>query len=164
MRPPTHPSCWDEYKPVVGAVLSQIQSWWLDNHYLPRFIETFISERRKQGEKPSFGSSLEGANRQKIDDIQTFLSRLDDSQVKPLLSEIKHRNRTQLDEAFLNAIGRLWTDAPSDDLFVENDLLAEGVELIHKILFSEPPRSVLIVGDSGVAQNSLYVGALCKPI
>jgi len=153
----------DENKPVVGAVLSQIQSWWLDNHYLPRFIETFISERRKQGEKPSFGSSLEGANRQKIDDIQNFLSRLDNSRVKPLLSEIKHRNRTQLDEAFLNAIGRLWTEAPSDDLLVENDLLAERVELIHKILFSEPPRSVLLVGDSGVGKT-VTIKALAKKL
>lgn len=68
-----------------------------------------------------------------------------------------------MDEAFLNAIGRLWTDAPSDDLLVENDLLAERVELIHKILFSEPPRSVLLVGDSGVGKT-VTIKALAKKL
>lgn len=64
----------DNDQPVIGAVLAQTQEWWLTDSFMPRFIEDFISERLENGEKPLFGSWLEGVKKPKTDYIKGFLS------------------------------------------------------------------------------------------
>lgn len=140
-------------RPVIGAILAQTQEWWLRNHYLPGFFDEFIRERLKNGEKLSFKNCLDGVNQRRSADMEAFLARLEKNQVEPLLEQISHRNRTLLDESFLNAIGRLWTNESFDDFIVPHDRLDEQVDLVHEILFTDPSRSVLIVGESGVGKT-----------
>jgi len=64
---------------------------------------------------------------------------------------------TRLDRQFLTEVGKLWDDAPADrgQSVVPHPLLEQQVRELATDLEADEPRSVLLVGESGVGKSAL---------
>lgn len=57
-------------------------------------------------------------------------------------------------DPFLDMIGRVWRPEPADGR-IEHDALAAGVDRLHRRLTESPPRSVVLVGETGAGKTTL---------
>lgn len=141
--------------PVVGSVLAEAQDWWSDNSVLVQFVNTFIRSRVSQGEKPAFGDRLKKMDEYQIGDVRDFVKALDKSGIDSLLDELEEHKRTRINVSFLNSVGRIWNGEELEDFVYEHDALLESLDQAEEILFTDPSRSVILVGEPGTGKTLL---------
>lgn len=137
----------------VGMVLKRASPDW-DERYPRQFLKDFIKRRRLGGEQPALGSELAGVSRQVLDAIQTLLRNLGPD-AADLLEELQQIRDNTLDLELLRSIGSVWTStaAPDTGWIIEHSSLTKLVEEIEASLLTDRPRSVVLVGESGVGKS-----------
>ncbi len=139
---------------VVGNVLVSLDNSWITNPSF-KFLWRFIHDRVEAGEQLSFGDRLAGIPSEQSKWLLTLLDNLGADLVSPLIRELQERQRSSFDSNFLNSIGRLWGPvSAATGVFSHADLL-EKLEAVRSLACSDPPRSVLLVGEHGVGKTSL---------
>ncbi len=142
-------------KPDIGIFLSNVQEWWLEAGLLPKFIESFITDKQAQGLQFKFANTMPKIHPDQIDKIVSFLTLLSAEVRGPLLADINRKRERLIDTTYLNRVGKLWeSDHHPDNIFMTT-VLKENLLRVTELIFSQRQRSVLLVGDSGVGKSVL---------
>ena len=142
-------------QPVIGRVLAAIEPWWGQEPVSVQAIDEFVAERAEAGETLSFGTALDDLMPENIDDIETFVRRLDARRAEPLLKAISDHRAGALDRAFVKSAGSLWSEEIPGTPVFETETLRRTLEEMREALAERPPRSVLLVGEPGVGKTAL---------
>ena len=142
--------------PLVGRVLARIDTSWkrpLDTELLKDFIQT----RLNGGEVPDFTTDLNRISEDHVAFIQELLEGLKSESASRLLAEFNAWRSTRNDINFLSAIGRVWSwsEIAETDPPIENESLSAQVAAVQAVLLKDRPRSVLLVGETGVGKSTI---------
>jgi ATP-dependent Clp protease ATP-binding subunit ClpC len=160
-------------RPVVVPLLLHIKGAW--GEYTPlQSLREFLTRRIAYGESTAtFNDALHTLAPEQIELLTTVFNDLRDVLPQKLLAEFNGWKEARVDLEFLASFGRVWksevneeaetTEAGHADA-VEWDA-AEGVLLLEEVrervlemetaLRKEPPRSVMLVGDSGTGKTAM---------
>jgi len=141
-------------RPVLGTVLTSVEMWWEREPVTVGAIDEFITRRVEAGEPLAFGPELGTLAPDRVAEVEAFVRRLEPRHSAPLLEELAtHRSRT-LDPVFVRTAGRLWSEPPPGAESVTTVRVTEALGEMRRAL-GEPPRSILLVGESGVGKSAL---------
>ncbi len=150
--------------PILSSVLRRLDSDWEDE-LLVSVLEDFIAARLEDGDSLELGLSSSGLSVSAAEQLRDIALKLRSAYRKPLLDEIKRSRSESLDTEFLSGFGTLspafpprnrGAESPSDLDIIQHDALKRAVDKMRKALTDhENPRSVLMVGDSGVGKSTV---------
>jgi ATP-dependent Clp protease ATP-binding subunit ClpC len=142
-------------EPLITEVLLRIDLSWHEV-FTFQFLRDFLNERIEKGEARVFGDRLEGIPEPQAEFLESMLTRLGPEISGPLLDELREWRRTRIDFDFLGSIGKVWDpDEALHALLVEHDAQVQSLAKLEAALEKKPPRSILLVGESGVGKTSL---------
>jgi hypothetical protein len=142
-------------KPLVGAVIAQVQEVWIQDEQGVEFIQEFVTSRLEGGETPTFGDILKQLSGPKLALMRHLLTCLESSQVRGLIEELDSVLESRLDLEFLGAIGRVWSSKDFQDRPFQHEELTTAVDRVRDLLLREPRRSVLLVGEPGTGKTTI---------
>jgi len=143
-------------EPLMGAILLRIDDTWRDP--IPqRSLREFIRERMQQGEVPGFGNGLSGIDEERLLFLERFLNDLGEEVKKPLQTELQQWQLTRIDRPFLGSFGHFWDEDPekSDKIWIKHEYLLKKVQELEAALTESSPRSLALVGESGVGKTAI---------
>ncbi len=138
----------------IGRLTASAQGWWRDQPNVLEFIRGWIEERLAAGEAPAFHGALEGIDEDQLDEIEGLLTALKINALAPLTSEVRAWREVRIDRDALNLVGAVWAEAPADEAIPHEALSRLELQALEA-LRPERPRSVLVVGESGVGKSTL---------
>lgn len=143
-------------EPLIGAIILRVDDTWRDPVPL-RSLKEFIRERIQQGEVPGFGNALNGISEERLALVEGFLSELGEEAKKPLQIELQQWRDTRIDRPFLGSFGHFWDEDPekSDKIWIEHEYLLKKVQELEAALLESSPRSLALVGESGVGKTAI---------
>jgi len=149
-------------RPVLVPLLLHIKGAW--GEYTPlQSLREFVARRLSIGEREAtFGDALYTLQPDQVELLNVVFNDLKDALPPGLLNEFNAWKEARVDLDFLRSFGRVWKpeaeDAGSKDdggAVVMLDEVRERVAEMETALRKEPPRSVMLVGDSGVGKTAL---------
>ncbi|HJR07759.1 MAG TPA: AAA family ATPase [Pyrinomonadaceae bacterium] len=151
-------------RPVLVPLLLHIKGAW--GEYTPlQSLREFVARRLSIGEsEATFGDALYTLAADQIELLTTVFDALKDALPSKLLNEFNAWKEARVDLDFLQSFGRVWksevegANANGDEgagAVVMLDEVRERVAEMETALRKEPPRSVMLVGDSGVGKTAL---------
>ena len=155
-------------RPVVVPLLLHIKGAW--GEYTPmQSLREFLTRRNAAGEAAAtFGDALHTLSPDQTELLTNVFNDLRDVLPQKLLDEFNSWKEARVDLEFLGSFGRVWkpeaqdagataeaaeADAPEGVLMLEE--VRERVLEMETALRKEPPRSVMLVGDSGTGKTAL---------
>jgi ATP-dependent Clp protease ATP-binding subunit ClpC len=147
-------------RPVLAELLARLDSSWRD--YIPlQVLRDFVARRVEAGEVVTFDVLLAEINSLNLDaeriaDINLTVQGLGEALPSALREEFARQQDERAAVEFLKTLGRVW-EARGEavgEVFVL-DTVAGRVAELKASLKRKPPRSVLLVGDSGVGKTAL---------
>jgi ATP-dependent Clp protease ATP-binding subunit ClpC len=155
-------------RPVVAPLLLHIKGAW--GEYTPlQSLREFFVRRNASGETgATFGGALDTLDADQLELLTNVFNDLRDVLPQSLLNEFNEWKAARVDLEFLQSFGRVWkpeaktpearahapeSDAPEGVLML--DAVSERVLEMETALRKEPPRSVMLVGDSGTGKTAL---------
>ncbi len=146
-------------RPVLAEVLARANAGWRD--FVPlQSLREFAARRRAAGEEVSADEIIDYVSRhnfndEQLNDVAGVLEELGDALPPSLGAEFARWRGERVDLEFLKSIGRVWEPGKGEDgEVVLLDAVAERVRELESAIGNEPPRSVLLVGDSGVGKTA----------
>jgi ATP-dependent Clp protease ATP-binding subunit ClpC len=151
-------------RPVLAKLLLRIKGAWGEYTALQSLRE-FIVRRVARGEREAtFGDALYALTTDQVELLTTVFDDLKDVLPPRLSGEFESWKAARVDLEFLRSFGRVWTPEAGDGA-ADADDAPEGVVLLEEVrervlemetaVRKDPPRSVLLVGDSGVGKTAL---------
>jgi ATP-dependent Clp protease ATP-binding subunit ClpC len=142
-------------EPVAARVVVSSQYWWENNAFICETIGTYCERRIEAGEEihvgPLLGDREEGSGEALNQFIERFPKKARD-EIKARL--VKYSN-SAVDTKFLRSVGEtLGNDQITEPVFT-TEQIDDFKEDLEAELTSATPRSILIVGESGVGKTSL---------
>ncbi|MEM7315090.1 MAG: AAA family ATPase, partial [Planctomycetota bacterium] len=142
-------------EPEIGNMLTGAQYWWADNAMLCEELGTLFEKRLKAGEEVILGKSFSAADDETRGNIDKFVAALQDRVRQPIQAAIKARSKDSIDRNFLRSSGEILSrDQLRDPVFVTKQISRLKEELIAELTGGRP-KSILVVGDSGVGKSAL---------
>ncbi|HLL17017.1 MAG TPA: AAA family ATPase [Pyrinomonadaceae bacterium] len=150
-------------RPILARVLLHIKGAWGEYTALQSLRE-FITSRVARGESAAtFGDGLYTLMPDQAELLTTVFDDLRDALPPGLSQEFNSWKESHVDLEFLRSFGRVWTldaadnagDAGAPEGVVMLEEVRERVLEMETAIRKEPPRSVLLVGDSGVGKTTL---------
>ena len=142
-------------QPAIGRVLAAIEAWWSQEPVTVQTIDEFVAERAEAGESLSFGTALDGLEPDRLDEVETFVRRLEAKRAQPLLKALAHHRAGALDRDFMKSAGNLWIDEMPGTPVFETETVHRILDEMREALAEHPPRSILLVGEPGVGKTVL---------
>ncbi|MGB9180110.1 MAG: AAA family ATPase [Pyrinomonadaceae bacterium] len=141
---------------IITTVLLQLDSSWSD-YTLLSYLREFTEKRLAHGENPVWGSRLEDLTESQVSTLGDLLSNIVLSLPDALIEDFNNWRGDTVDESFLNSFGRVWarSERADDSSVIMLEPVANKVAELETALRKETPRSVMVVGDSGVGKTSL---------
>ncbi len=125
---------------------------WL-NTVLLQYLKEFVSLRLAD-EKPVFGDLLKEVKNEQRHNLQKILQELGDKLAGSLAAELREWQLTTVDTDFLESFGRVW-EPPEDEAVISHNQLLTHVSMLESTVLASPPRSIIVVGDSGVGKSAV---------
>jgi ATP-dependent Clp protease ATP-binding subunit ClpC len=142
-------------RPLVGPVLAQAQEWWKDNPLMGEVLGEFVAKRRDSEPRTDFAGALSDRSSQEVELIESVLAQLDPILVAPLRKQIDGWRLAHADIKYLRSLGRFYTEQELRKRTYQSKRFANYLTGLRESLSSEPPQSVLLVGESGVGKTAL---------
>ncbi len=139
--------------PIVAAVLVKLDDSWL-NTVLLQYLKEFVSLRLAADEKSAFGDLLNEVKNMQVDTLQKILQELGDKLAGSLIAELREWQATAVDTDFLESFGRVWQPS-ADKAVISHNQLLNHVSMLESTVLASPPRSIIVVGDSGVGKSAV---------
>lgn len=142
--------------PILASVLLRLDSSWTE--YVPQsYLREFIAQRAARGEAPVFGELLDHLSESQAMTLANILAGLGDNLPGSLIEEFDEWKNGRVDIDYLKTFGRIWETGKhaSEPEIVELGPVLERVWTIEAAVREEPPRSVILVGESGVGKTAL---------
>ncbi|HEV2800030.1 MAG TPA: AAA family ATPase [Pyrinomonadaceae bacterium] len=152
-------------RPVLVPLLLRIKGAWGD--YTPlQSLREFITSRIEHGEREAtFGDALYTLPSDQVELLTNVFDALKDVMPPKLVAEFETWKAERVDLEFLRSFGRVWEFDAASASGTEDGDAPEGIVLLEEVrervlaletaIRKEPPRSVLLVGDSGVGKTAL---------
>jgi ATP-dependent Clp protease ATP-binding subunit ClpC len=143
---------------TLARLLARLNASWRDP--LPtQLLRTFVASRTAAGEAVAPRELLENVNSlglgaEQVAEIVQTLNQVGDALPASLRQELTAWQQSRETVEFLKKLGRVWEPGAGGEVFVL-DAVAARVAEIESALLREPPRSVLLVGDSGTGKTAL---------
>jgi ATP-dependent Clp protease ATP-binding subunit ClpC len=146
---------------LIPTVLVHLDPTWYDDDHPVRFYRTmmrrFIEERLKKGDKPAFSEELlEKIPEYLVDSLDKMLADFGEGLTGTLLGQLRAFREIRVDVDFLASVGAVWKpDEAKNPFLIEHDSFLRDVQKLETALESEPPLSMLVVGESGVGKTAI---------
>lgn len=150
-------------RPLIGAIMARVNLNWRTPS-ATQILREFIEARVAGGETPEFNEGLDRLEKEDDDDaedLENALRDIGESLTGKMLEQVQQYRLA----SFLKGIGRIWSqdDDRESELIIQHDQLNDQVIAIESVLHKKTPRSVLLVGESGVGKTIL-VRSLAKQL
>ncbi len=143
--------------PLVGKVLTRLNETWLDPVPI-RILREFVQTRMESGETPQFGELLNELSEEHLLGLISIVRELGSQLNAGLLEEIENWRESHVDLSFLNLVGRIWnseTDPGAGSRWIEHRQMMTTVSKLANNFTENNPRSVILVGESGVGKTAI---------
>ena len=140
-------------EPVVARILVQTREWWPRNPLLTRFIAEFVDARIASGERIDLHAALATAGCEHPQELTAVLTQLSAPHADDLRAQQQRFERERVDVAFLSGIGRVWRRQDCAGALL-TPAIDTGMHAAMTLLHSQPPQSLLVVGEPGVGKTS----------
>jgi ATP-dependent Clp protease ATP-binding subunit ClpC len=141
--------------PIAARVLLATPEWWVDNAVMPGILSDFVDARVAGGETLDLERALAAEPREDLATFEAMLDKLTTPHASTLRAELRAWRETRVDRKFLASIGKLREPSPDDPVIVEHAELRTGVQVAADAILATPPRSFVVVGESGVGKSAL---------
>ncbi len=142
---------------LVADVLLTLNGTWTD--YTPLApLREFVAERVARGERVTFGERLFRLTEEQINNLHLVLNELRGYAPESLIEEFERWRDSRVDTTFMRTFGRVYEPGGrgfGDDEVVMLEAVAERVAEVETALRKTPPRSVMVVGDSGTGKTTV---------
>lgn len=146
---------------LIPAVLTRVSLGWRGPIAI-QILREFIESRVAQGETPALNDELALLKEEdSLNNLEAALREIGESLTGPMLGQLQQHSLSE----FLKGIGRIWSDDDEREreVIIEHEYLSEQVGALEAILLKKIPRSVLLVGETGVGKTVL-VRSLAKKL
>ncbi|HMZ22187.1 MAG TPA: AAA family ATPase, partial [Blastocatellia bacterium] len=140
-------------RPLIGAVISRVSLSWRTPIAI-QILREFIESRIALGETPEFIDGLEHLQEDdQVENLENALREIGETLAGKMLEQAQQYSLSR----FLKGIGRIWAkdDDREHEAVIEHDYLTEQLAALETVLHKKTPRSVLLVGESGVGKTVL---------
>jgi ATP-dependent Clp protease ATP-binding subunit ClpC len=140
-------------RPQIGAVMARVNLAWHSPISI-QLLREFIEARTAAGEKAEFSDELNLLTEEdQTENLEDALREIGEPVVGRMLEQVQ-QHRLSL---FLRGIGSIWNrdDEARREVLIEHDYLIEQINEVESALEKKTPRSVLLVGESGVGKTAL---------
>ena len=137
---------------VVADLLARLNSTWTD--YVPLGALRDFVERRRD-EPMSFGERLGALDEEQLGTLAAVLQELRGHVPDALLEELNEWRGARVDAEFMKGFGRVWGRDGDGEAIVVLPAVEERVAEMETALRKSPPRSVMLVGESGTGKTAL---------
>lgn len=143
---------------VVANLLTSLNSTWLD--YVPlASLREFVARRVSLGEQVVFGDWLRGLTEEQTATLAALTNGLRGYLPQEAFDEFTRWADDRVDTEFIKTFGRVWETGAQqeedDDSLVLLPAVEERLLEMETALRKNPPRSLLVVGESGVGKSAL---------
>ncbi len=148
-------------RPLAAPVMARVNLAWRPPNGT-QILREFIEARVAAGEKPEFGNDLNLLTEEsQLENLETALREMGEPLTGRMLEQAQQSRLSQ----FLKGIGSIWNreEEQNRELLVEHDYLVELVNAVENSLKKQVPRSVLLIGESGVGKTAV-VRALARKL
>ncbi|MFN8007561.1 MAG: ATP-binding protein [Terriglobia bacterium] len=141
---------------LIGGVLARIDESWRNPLNL-EYLRDFLKVRLEAGEEWDFLSEFRTKTEAHIGLVGDVLEGVKGEAGNHLRIRYDAWRRTRTDLDFLGSVGLVWggSDPFNHDPVIEHEELLDQVETVETEILKSRPRSVLLVGDSGVGKSTL---------
>jgi ATP-dependent Clp protease ATP-binding subunit ClpC len=144
-------------QPLILSVLLRLDNSWTE--YTPLgYLHEFIGQRIARGEQPVFGNLLDSLQEDQHATLSSLVAELKNHLPASLVAGFYQWKDTRVDTDYLKSFGRIWDSAgptAAGPEVVELEAVLERVALMEATVRKEPPRSMILVGESGVGKTAL---------
>jgi ATP-dependent Clp protease ATP-binding subunit ClpC len=143
-------------KPIIVRVFLRLDNSWTD--YVPQgYLSEFIAQRAARGEVPVFGDALDDLREGQLDPLANLMTALKEQLPVSFVVEFDEWKNKRVDIDYLKSFGRVWETErrAAEPEVVELGPVLERVALMEAAVRKEPPRSMMLVGASGVGKTAL---------
>lgn len=139
----------------IGNILTAAQYWWAENPMICEELGAVFKRRLGDGEQIILSERYEALDTDDRKGVGQFAAALPDGVRQPIEAAIKTHAKDSIDERFLRSVGELLTKSRlSDPVFTTTQISRIRDELAAEV-DDDNPRSILIVGQSGVGKSAL---------
>jgi ATP-dependent Clp protease ATP-binding subunit ClpC len=141
---------------ILARVLVRLDFDWTEYPSIDA-LRDFVVRRLGEGDSISIDALWRRLDDARRETLGALLKELDDVLPAEATEEFKRSRESSLNFEFLTGVGRVWDDSvvgQADRLVLATSVLEHLAEA-EAALTSEPPRSVVVVGEAGVGKTSL---------
>ena len=138
----------------TARIIAKVQYWWSENAVAVQNIQEHTRERHQKGEVIQFEDELKGFDEEHIVYLEQFLDKLGLSQLRKLRDQIREYRAKKVDTQYLRSVGTLIERQADNDIVVHEDL-AHCLTQAKKLVETDRPKSMIILGESGVGKSCL---------
>jgi len=141
--------------PAAGRVVTSAQYWWRSNVSLVEAIGKFLESRLAANEVIDIGVAFAALDTDEKKDVREFVKLLPDAVKTTINSALdKHENQA-VDKKYLRSVGEILGKKHFEGPVFETHRIVELLKEIREETTSGAPKSILVVGLSGVGKTSL---------
>ena len=138
----------------IGAIVACAQHWWAENPVVSEELRVAFKRRLDAGERVTMDLRFARLGTDDRENVDRFVAALPEDIRRPIAAAIARYDSSSVDDRFLRSVGEMLTHTGlKAPVFPTEQLSRLHEELLAEI--AEPrPRSVLIVGASGVGKSA----------
>jgi ATP-dependent Clp protease ATP-binding subunit ClpC len=141
---------------ILGRILVRLDEDWLSDPSLDA-LRDFVARRIGEGDAISIDSIWRRLDEDRRETLATILDELEDVLPPSMVTELERWRESRVNYDFLSSVGRVWTDPERTHIpeLVLAPSVLERLADAEAALTSDPPRSVIVLGDAGVGKTAL---------
>ncbi|MEO1202764.1 MAG: AAA family ATPase [Pseudomonadota bacterium] len=141
--------------PAAARIVSHAQYWWSTNPTIVSCVGDYVGRQIEAGGKIEFGDAYAERNSDEKDDVRKFIGALPPAVRKELSTRLEEYEGEAFDRNFLSSIGQILNESRvGDPVFDTAEITRLRADMMAE-LDTGSPRSILIVGPSGVGKSAL---------
>ena len=142
-------------EPEIGNIVASAQSWWGDNPMICDELSAVFKKRLDNGEQVVLGQRYRSLGIDDRNSVHKFVAALPDSVRRPIGAALDAYAKHAVDDRFLRSVGELLTRERLQDPVFPTQQFARLHRELEDEIGDAKPRSILIVGQSGVGKSAL---------
>ena len=142
-------------EPVIGRVAAQTADDLWDSQ-VKSALAGFIEARLAAGETPVLDTVFRDLSEYELGEVKDVFRSLPSEKGRALADHVPSSQVRQHTPDYLDSIGTVWKDGDIKDVqdIIEHENLSKALERLETDFCADPPRSSLIIGETGVGKSA----------